>query len=421
MSSLVIADEEALREALHDYADIVATLVQEAAGQIASRTEDLAVRRATVQWKLRAVSAIRGIVLRRDPRSALVDAWAFALLMRQYVERGTSRFGEQQALAIAASVQAETAIERIAASYLDAQALESARTFIREYVRSNPLQEGIAARPLFPSEETKNPIVSRILGAPSALNPFGGLDEGAKAIREFSEVAERFTEVVKYVPETTAWQLELLLYDLEGSETVRSLKESVREVAKAAANLADTADRLPRDVEGIVRKTFEEMEAQQGSLRETAREARETIDRAEALATALERSADAVAKAGAAWEATARAFGAGGDETPAPPPASNGGAAPKEEEGGFDPKEFGDAADRLTHTADEIRGLVKDVRDLAASKELGATLEGVNTLSRSAVDHLFWRGVQLVGVVLLAAMVYRVVPIRRRGEGSRRG
>ncbi len=414
-----VRDEERVRVALHDYADNFSATLQQAANAISDVAKDNTTRRRTVMWKLRSVPAMRTIVAREDPRSALADAWAYTIQMHRFVREGEASrtFGEHQPTAAAACAALEEQFDRLASSLLGEEAFGRAREAIRQFAEEHPLRFGSAAEATLPSEEPKEGRLSWLLRTPiSALNPFGGLDEGALAIRDFAKVASSFTQVVKDLPEVVSWRAELLLYDFEEGETARSIREGTATLAASAANVSESARRLPEDVERVFSKALEDVETRSASLRETLRVARGTIDAANAaidgskeLALAVGEAARALERTGVAGERMALAFGLG------PPPAGAPESPPsgeKGEDGGFDPKEFGDAADRLTRAAGEAQNLVREVKALAGSKELEAAVLGANAISRSTVDHLAWRGLQLIGAALLAALLYRILSSR---------
>ena len=416
-----VEDEPKVRLALYEYADGFSATVQNTAFAIADAAKDPAVRRRTVEWKLQSITSIRSIVARSDPRSALADAWTYTLQMHHYFQgEGAAHFGEHQPLVVAATEALVADVERVAASLLAPENLARAREEIRQFVVENPVRAGLAGQVALPSEDSKEGRLAGLLRSPlSAINPFGGIDEGAQAIREFTKVAFRFTEVIKNLPETVSWRMELILLDLEEGEAVRSLDRSASTIAASAAGVAESARRLPEDVQRVLSKTLEDVEARSTSLRETIREARGTVDSANAaiagakeLAVAVEEAGRALERTGIAGERMAIALGLGPPAagTPAPPESAPSGE--KGEDGGFDPKEFGDAADRLTRAAVEVQNIVREVKALAGSKEMEATVSGVNAISRSTVDHLAWRGLQLIGAVLLAALLYRLVSSR---------
>ncbi|HKB14469.1 MAG TPA: hypothetical protein VKF62_00305, partial [Planctomycetota bacterium] len=351
-------DEEKVRLALYDYADGFSATVQRAAGAIAAASDDLAIRRRAVLWKIHSIPVLRSIVARPDLRSALADAWTYTLQMHQYFREGKAPlpFGEQQPLAVAASAALESDFDRMASSLLKPENVDRAREEIRRFVVEHPLRGGLAEQVALPSEDPKAGALSWLLRNPlSAINPFGGIDEGAQAIREFTKVAFGFTQIVKDLPDSVSWRMELLLLDLEGAETVRSLDRSVATVAASAAGVAESTRRLPEDLQRALTKSLEDVETRSASLRETIREARGTVDSANAAIASAKELAVAVGEAGRALERTGiagerMAIALGLGPPPAgsaePPPATSPGE--KGDGGGFDPKEIGDAADRLT-------------------------------------------------------------------------
>ncbi|HKB14890.1 MAG TPA: hypothetical protein VKF62_02445, partial [Planctomycetota bacterium] len=300
-------DEDKVRLALYDYADGFSATVQRASRAIVEASDDLAIRRRAVQWKVQSIPVLRSIVARPDLRSALADAWTYALQMHQYFREGKEPlpFGKHQPLAVAASAALEADFDRLASSMLKPENVDRAREEIRRFVAEHPLRAGLAEQVALPSEDPKAGALSWLLRNPlSAINPFGGIDEGAQAIREFTKVAFGFTQIVKDLPDSVSWRMELLLLDLEGAEAVRSLDRSAATVAASAASVAESTRRLPEDVQRVLTKSLEEVETRSASLRETIREARGTVDSANAAIASAKELAVAVAEAGRALERT---------------------------------------------------------------------------------------------------------------------
>ena len=106
------------------------------------------------------------------------------------------------------------------------------------------------------------------------VSPFSGLDEGAQAIHEFTQVAAAFRETVAYMPEEYGWKIELLLTDLEERQTVVGLNQSIANMSDAALRLSDTAAGLPDQTRSVITQTFDEIDESNEVFRETLAEYR---------------------------------------------------------------------------------------------------------------------------------------------------
>lgn len=70
-------EEFALRGQTRELGAVLSTMVQRAADDIASKTQDDAIRRRCVEWKIGVAAVVRNASLRSSPSLALIDIWAF--------------------------------------------------------------------------------------------------------------------------------------------------------------------------------------------------------------------------------------------------------------------------------------------------------------------------------------------------------
>jgi hypothetical protein len=263
-----------------------------------------------------------------------------------------------------------------------------------------------------------------------AFNPFSGLSDSAAAIRHFTE---KTNAVIDDVYTELPWRLELLLYDIEGRETVRDTSADLKRFSKSAVSLAKTADRLPADMTGVVRTTLDEIDAKQEGLRLTLQQTENALIRAEGLVSGLSQTAASLTDAGEAWDATFQTLGLGdgkesneslaADRVAPGSGASDVPAQPVKAGRPFDILEYRDTAEELRSVAIELRGLVQDVHALTGSKDGEALLHNIELAAQTAtaaaigqgrdlVDHAALRLLQLVGAIFVGAILYRIVASR---------
>ena len=101
---------------LGEYANAFANTVKISADQIDARTDDFSVRRASLQWKIKAVPAVYTAVSHEDPFLGLSDVWILAIQQRELFERDDASqiFGAEQPIAIDAARLLENRIEVVA-------------------------------------------------------------------------------------------------------------------------------------------------------------------------------------------------------------------------------------------------------------------------------------------------------------------
>jgi hypothetical protein len=455
---------EQARQDLWDLYERFAVRVQTAADEIARATDDREIRRKSVIWKMRMIPDCRSVF--DEPEIPLAAA-GFAVLcmqMEDYLTKGEGKnlFGRWQPIAVKAAEECRRDFQEITKQLMKKEAREAAENAVREYADTHPITGVFVRQPYRPRLEAKTDNVAAqivqisldSLKAPfKPFNVAGGIDNAAEAVREFTAVAEGIGRTVAYLPQEVRWHLELVLYDLDSLPSLDKVVAGVDEVSKnttrfagSAEKLVETADRLPASVGKEVATVLEEFETRQGPLQKTIGEAREAIQAADStvrgfheVSGALEQTAANLAKAGGAWDGAIRALhemlvylGAGetpaggerggrGAEEPAVPEVPESGAGSRKEAHPFDVREFSVAADNLARAANELRQLTVEANRLVASPDLSDRLKDVDTTTRSTVDHVAWRVIQVAIVVFVLALVYSFVRVFVIRRAARRG
>ncbi len=411
--------EQKLRERVRGFANFFATTVDQTSRSIAANSADRNIQRQALIWRIETVSFCRESARLEPPQVAFFDLWLLTEQMHHRFVHSSEGIPEpfRQELEDAA-ISLNQRIEDLGRSFLKDSQFEEAERFIQEEVARNPGHTTVgditrtSLSHLGPSSQrswlTKFKLPS--------ISPFSGIDEGARAIREFTVVADRFAHIAEAYPEQLTWQAELLLLDLEERATTQTWTRSVETIAQSFQSLAEQWNRLPGELRGILA----EAESSQASLQPTLRQletasiaATATLQEARALGQELQQVSTQVTEAGIAWEATARAFGLGNEEATSEAPDSAP-ASPEEASSSFDIREYGSSAEQVSRAARELRALVEDVRELAVAPELQAlderaqaTVQQTRQEAEDVVDHIAWRVIQLLGVSVVAALVYR--------------
>lgn len=439
--------KEELHELLTQFYDTFEASLRDAADRIQTAQPDRRTRRLLLLMQTRVLPMMRDAVDQDDALPGLLDSYVLAKRFRDFLVEGDGRemFGEKQHLVVEASQRALEQLEGIASRALDPEVLERAGPAVESLARRFPLRgefSGTAVRTAVQKAEESPDALTAILTAPIApFRAFEGIDRGAAAIQGFTAVASRMTDTVRDLPESARLQTQLLLLEMEDLETVRSAAAAIEQLARSSARIAAVAEHLPQDLRRELSLVAADLESRQAELQRTLVEAQQTagrvseaLGRVESAASAVERTAVHTADAGDAWTHTFRAItdmvgsfrrpgamSTGGD---APPAAASGGNGPASEPEPavprrFDINDYTVAAQALDQAAARLQDLTREIRGLAGSRELMASLgdvesraRGVVETSRSSavdvVDRLAWRGAQLIGLALLAALVYRL-------------
>ncbi len=438
--------KEELHELLTQFYDTFEASLRDAADRIQTAQPDRRTRRLLLLMQTRVLPMMRDAVDQDDALPGLLDSYVLAKRFRDFLVEGDGRemFGEKQHLVVEVSQRALEQLEGIASRALDPEVLERAGPAVESLARRFPLRgefSGTAVRTAVQKAEESPDALTAILTAPIApFRAFEGIDRGAAAIQGFTAVASRMTDTVRDLPESARLQTQLLLLEMEDLETVRSAVAAIEQLARSSARIAAVAEHLPQDLRRELSLVAADLESRQAELQRTLAEAQQTagrvseaLGRVESAASAVERTAVHTADAGDAWTHTFRAItdmvgsfrrpGAMSTGGEAPPAAASGGETLASEPAAsrrFDINDYTVAAQALDQAAARLHELTREIRGLAGSRELMASLgdvesraRGVVETSRSSavdvVDRLAWRGAQLIGLALLAALVYRLL------------
>lgn len=437
--------KEDLRNALDQYDEFFEATIKQATTQIDEGMPDPNTRKAALLWKVRMIPANDAALKEADAIKAFLECWTLAVRMTQYFEKGDGRglFGERQRIATEAARKIEADIEHVGTTFLPADRLDKAREDVQTFAAAHPMRdmfsETVVRAPVAKDNEP-NPFAS-ILNVP--LAPFRvaeGIDQGAGAIRGFSNVADRFTDIVQELPESIRWQLQLLLLDLGQNDVVLSLLASMAEFSSSTSRLANTAEKMPEELRQQASKLLADIDAKQAGIQATLDRADKTaatveraLSRVDVVAASIDRTGLSVAEAGRAWEATARQIGQTVDDirnegdagTSAPATTPTAGAAPATTApaGAFDINDYRTTADAMTVTATELRALAVEVRGILDSQRLSDQIHDVDGRVLGAVgqtakqardlsDHIAWRAVQLIVLVFVLLIAYRFLASR---------
>ena len=136
-------NSEELRLRINTFALKFSGIVETAADEIISNTDDFSVKQNALLWKLNSIPAMNEAVFIVEPFAAAIDTWAFCLQMVDFFEKGNGMnlFAQSQSIAINTSKILEAEIRELVYEGL----LDSERNFADEYaypwVNENPIHD----------------------------------------------------------------------------------------------------------------------------------------------------------------------------------------------------------------------------------------------------------------------------------------
>jgi hypothetical protein len=347
-----------VRVLLHEYLRwFTAETVIAGDGVIEAETE-LAVQEAALRLKVNAVTSMQAALFQRDPIAALADAWALTAGIARFFDQGNGRdlFGGSQSLVVDAFHGLEAEIDRLVQSIVGKERADAVRPEIEQFVRDNPLRDLSFGRR---SAGLRASSVTAAEWQADGLRSVAQIDETAR------DLSDRMTIYAEQLPQIVRWQGEILL-----------IESQHKFVAKPFANL-DGVDRnliaIEKDVDAAARfltSTPELLAAERALLLDALRSERATI-----LASIDEQRVATLAAVTAEREAIL------------------------------------EAVEELRRTSFEDLGTETEESLGRVEKLSTATVEELRRASREAVDHLFWRAVQLL---LIGSAAFAVLSLALR-------
>jgi hypothetical protein len=404
---------------------------------IAANTADRSIREKTYLVKLSGIPGMAAAVANPDPRLAFVDAWTACVQGRLYFTEGLGKdaYGDQQALAVDALQRLEREISDIGRKHFGAEIIEEAAPNIERFAKTQPFsydsELGSPGPETAVGSSWDRTLLSVVSTPLAPLRGIEGVGDTPSAINKVAQTVTDFTRVVRQLPAIIRWQSELLLLELDSLPSVVEARKSMDRVSTAAESFSKTAETLPGEFRQEVEAAIQASEESQEAFRATLAEARKTVEdvtgsleEAKGTAQSVRDAAAKLAETAAAWEATAKAVngvlvtyrGISGDEG-----ESDAEPVEPEEEGPSDIELYAQAAVEIRKGAEELRALMLDVesgRLDRAIEKLGrapeASLDHATLRAGELVDRITVRVLAVIGVLLIAFLVYRIATARWR-------
>jgi hypothetical protein len=338
------------------------------------------------------INAIDMLVFTTLSRKVVEDRW----VGEAYGERARGLLAEHRAL--------EDRIWQYSTVLLSEAQQEELRTSIDAWHRANPLLRAVPFIHLAEFEFATNSGRKRTGGPTSifaflGIDPLSNLDPAVRELAQTRQLAERAVYYGQRAPKLVSLEAQRLAFQFAvAPESVR-LIDSVAQIGGAAEATGRLADDLPALLARERAAAFEQfaglLEQRQGELQALAAELRSAL---EAGGTASDSVRETIT--------TLDAFVARFDRNAAP--ADGTAARP------FDVTEYTEAMRELGAAAQQLKALL-DQADGKAT-DLSRLSESAGDRLEALVDHVYWRLVQLVLVLVVAsvggALAYRAIRAR---------
>jgi hypothetical protein len=217
--------------------------VEQTADQIAAATQDPSVHISALRWKIAASASSERAASQTVPMMGLLDSWALALQMQQYLADGAGRdlFAGQQSLAVTLAADLGAQAQQLARRLTAPDEFEHDQRFIEDYARTHPI-EGL--------EFVRASIVDIWMHDSGAqVRLVDSLGTVPEALANAGELLRMYGDTG---PSQVLWKAQLAAQQsgLSGTE----LQSALQRLDQRIAALSGMAENMPLRVDGVVRE-----------------------------------------------------------------------------------------------------------------------------------------------------------------------
>ncbi|MBN1391988.1 MAG: hypothetical protein JW947_04200 [Sedimentisphaerales bacterium] len=301
---------EELQNRLDEFEEIFTSRTKAAAAEI-DRSGDPKIMKMTLLWRSRSISALHNILEQTQPMVILVDSWLLCIRLTNYMESGEAAniFGDYKPVALTTAKELQDRIEEIAREVLSQELFDQTAAGLRSLALANPIQSGFGKTFMYSTQVKKDQpgLFESVISIPlSPVRALEGVDRTPEAIRDFSTTTRRLTDIVQEMPESSRWQLLLLLYDLEETDMAKKFLSSLQNISESSIKLAATTEQFSSMLEDS-RQGQEQIRLTLMQVGETATQLRELFTAAQQTAVVFSQTARDVNVALAGWTEAAKA------------------------------------------------------------------------------------------------------------------
>ncbi len=392
--------KEELRDELDRFEHLFISRMRQTADGMNEASGTRRSKRTSTRMQTKIVGALHAMTASDDSVVAFFDTWALVIRLHIYFEEGTglSVHGDQRPQAIAFIEMVETDIERIARLFLTDKQFEELKINVYHFSRQHPIEGVYANLIVYATQEKKEEVgvLMKTLSIPMApIRALEGVDNTATAIHKVSDSVDRFSDVAEQMPESTRWQMSILVDDFEESEMTQSFLESLNDFSQSSTRLVEILDTMPQQMRTELLTVLEESDQSQQQLQTTMQNAVEASAHVEKMLAQLNTTsqtltitAQQASDAGVAWknasDSIQELIGMFKSDKPKDPNAPPG----------FGMRDFDTMLLNAGQTADKVGNAVARIQQTVDAAEMQKQL-------RSLIDHVMWRLFELVLAVVI--------------------
>ncbi|MCK8044108.1 chemotaxis protein [Shewanella sp. 1CM18E] len=223
-----------------DFSTVFYSQVESAADLIERNTDSIPVKSNTLMWKINAEQNLQHTIFQASPTAAMLDTWVFTEQMVEFFESGAGKnvFGEQQAVAVEASIKLRDQFERTVKSF-GAAKFNKNQEFVKKYVASHPIKDMAFARESAFTDWLEFHQISEF----DAITTFGTVPE------VMSDISDRMAMIAEQMPKILGWKAEL--YALHSNINADEIQRTLTSISDTSAKFQQLMAQSPEMMQAL--------------------------------------------------------------------------------------------------------------------------------------------------------------------------
>jgi hypothetical protein len=215
--------------------------IENAADKIIVSSPSPVTRRQALVWKAEAIPTLQTALLRTDPVAATLDAWAFILQMKAYMEQPEVKqgWGESYPIVTETLSRMESEMEQLIQAAAPSANIDDARQKVGAWAKAHPIQVSLAGRKSADADFVRNTEESD-LGTVASIKALG---------ESLGDLTARLDAYNVYLPKQARWQEELLLSDLARDPQIHSAMANLSALSSTLEKTSGSMEHMPEYME----------------------------------------------------------------------------------------------------------------------------------------------------------------------------
>jgi methyl-accepting chemotaxis protein len=251
--------KEELRDELDRFEYLFISQMRQLADDVNAADGTRRTKRVNTRMQTRVVEALHAMTSSDDAVVAFFDTWALIMRLKLYHTEGpgVSIHGDQRPRVVA---------------------------FVENIYRfsvQHPVDGTYSNLVVFATQEKKEEVgvLMKTLSIPMApIRALEGVDNTAQAIYKVRDSVERFTDVAEQMPESTRWQMSILVDDFEESDMTQSFLKSLNDFSQSSNQLVEVMETMPQQMRTELLTVLDESDESQKQLQATLQSTAEAAD-----------------------------------------------------------------------------------------------------------------------------------------------